>query len=332
MLLALFKYFTLNMPTRKQFMNDYFSFTNKERKGVMLIVVLIFLILLSPLFFKFFTTEKKYSHQEFENEIAQLKIQQTDSSAGKKYIRYADNYANNYSLYPGENNKNIHAEVFSFDPNTASFNDWQRLGVRDKTIKTIEKYISKGGKFYKPEDIQKIWGLAPADAQRLMPYVSIKNEAKQYVSFEKKEYPESKPAYSPKVLSPVDVNLADTTAFISLPGIGSKLSQRIISFRDKLGGFYSIEQVGETYLLPDSTFQKIKSRLIISKAAIKKININTASIDEMKQHPYLRYNIANAIFQYRQQHGNFNSVEDIKKMMLVTEDVFNKASPYLIVQ
>lgn len=326
--MALLKYFTFNMAMRKEFMNDYFSFTNKERKGVMLIVVIIFLIFLSPLFFRFFTKEKKYSHEEFENEIAQLKFQQTDSSAVKKYIKYP----NNYSLTGGESNRNIHAEVFYFDPNTTSFTDWQRLGIRDKTIKTIEKYISKGGKFYQPEDIQKIWGLAPADAQRLMPYVSIKNEAKQYTSFEKKEYPETKTAYSPKVLSPVDVNLADTTAFIALPGIGSKLFQRIISFRDKLGGFYSIDQVGETYLLPDSTFQKIKPRLIISKSMVKQININSASMEEMKQHPYLRYNIANAIFQYRQQHGNFNSVEDIKKIMLVTADVFNKASPYLTIQ
>lgn len=316
------------MSRRKEFMNDYFSFTNKERKGVILIVVIIFLIFLSPLFFRFFTKEKEFSHEQFENEIAQLKIQQTDSSSGRKYIKYA----NNYSSPGGESNKNIHAEVFYFDPNTASFNDWQRLGLRDKTIRTIEKYVSKGGKFYKPEDIQKIWGLAPADVQRLMPYVNIKSDAKQYTSFEKKEYPESKPAYPSKVLSLVDVNLADTTAFIALPGIGSKLSQRIISFRDKLGGFYSIEQVGETYLLPDSTFQKIKPRLVITKTVIKKININTASIEEMKLHPYLRYNVANAIFQYRQQHGNFNSVEDIKKIMLVTEDIFNKALPYLTIQ
>ena len=117
-----------------------------------------------------------------------------------------------------------------------------------------------------------------------------------------------------------------------MPGIGSKLSQRIIAFRDKLGGFYSVNQVGETYLLPDSTFQKIKSRLFISDTAVKQININLASVDEMKVHPYLRYNLANAIFQYRQQHGNFNSVEGIKKIMLVTGDVFNKIAPYLSVQ
>ncbi len=317
---------------KRQFINDYFSFTGKERKGVVLVLVILLLLTLSPLFFRLFIKEKKYNHQDFENEIAQLKIQQTDSASSGKYNNYGNKYAGNYSSKTEKNEENIHSEVFYFDPNTASFNDWQRLGVKAKTVNTIQKYISRGGKFYKPEDIQKIWGLSPVDAQRLMPYVSIKNEAKQYASFEKKEYTETKTAYSPKVLSPIDVNFADTAAFISLPGIGSKLSQRIISFRDKLGGFYSIDQVGETYLLPDSTFQKIKPRLIITKTAIKKININTASIDEMKQHPYLRYNIANAVFQYRQQHGNFNSVDDVKKIMLVTDEIFNKVSPYLITQ
>ena len=84
---------------------------------------------------------------------------------------------------------------------------------------------------------------------------------KEYTSFEKKEYPKTTSPYTAKAIQPVDINLADTSDFINLPGIGSKLSQRIIAFRNKLGGFYSIDQVGETYLLPDSTFQKIKPGL-----------------------------------------------------------------------
>jgi len=121
-------------------------------------------------------------------------------------------------------------------------------------------------------------------------------------------------------------------AFISLPGIGSKLAARIVAFREKLGGFYKVEQVAETFALPDSTFQKIKSRLIISHVDIKKLNINIATIDELKAHPYLRYNIANAIVQYRTQHGNFSSISDIKKIMMITEEIFNKAAPYLSVK
>jgi competence ComEA-like helix-hairpin-helix protein len=207
-----------------------------------------------------------------------------------------------------------------------------RLGVREKTEITIQKYISKGGKFYKPEDIKKIWGLSKTDVARLLPYVSIPKSTKEYPQYAKKEYPEKSASYTPHVIQKIDVNLADTAAFIALPGIGGKLSKRIISFRDKLGGFYSVEQVGETYLLPDSTFQKIKPYLFVSNSSLKRININTASVDEMKAHPYIKYNMANAIFQYRQQHGNYISVEQIKKILIITDEIYQKAAPYLSVK
>jgi competence protein ComEA len=132
--------------------------------------------------------------------------------------------------------------------------------------------------------------------------------------------------YIPSV---IDINTADTSALIALPGIGSKLSQRIIMFRDKLGGFYKIEQVAETFGLPDSTFQKIKTRLVLINSSVRQININTATVEELKSHPYLRYAIANAIIQYRNQHGNFSSPDDLKKVVAVTEEVFAKVFPYL---
>ena len=316
----------------KHFLNDYFIFTRKERTGIIFIVSIVIFLILISLAFPFFIKQKVYSHQQFETEIARLNIQANDSSKIKNYSKNFDNKFYDDDPPGKKNSERIKAEVFYFDPNTISSEDWKRLGVRDKTITTIQNYLSKGGRFNKPEDIAKIWGLSPADQQRLMPYVSIKSITHESVPYSKTKYPKTFTSYPLKTNQLVDVNLADTTGYISLPGIGSKLSQRIIAFRDKLGGFYSVNQVGETYLLPDSTFQKIKSRLFISDTAVKQININLASIDEMKVHPYLRYNLANAIFQYRRQHGNFNSVEEIKKIMLVTGDVFKKIAPYLSVQ
>ena len=313
----------------KQFVKDYFIFTKKERKGIIYISSIIFLLVISPFIFSFFNKKTHYSHKQFADEIAKLSLEKADSQ--KNFTKNADYNFDDYSSTGKQNYNEIKAEVFYFDPNTATAEEWKRLGIRDKTIHTIQNYLGKGGKFYKPQDISKIWGLPPADAKRLIPYVSIKTAAKENISFEKKDYVKAE-SKTTKSTSLIDINLADTTAFITLPGIGSKLSQRIIAFRNKLGGFYSINQVGETYLLPDSTFQKIKSRLIIGNTRVKQININTASIDEMKSHPYLRFNIANAIFQYRQQHGNFNSVDEIKKITLVIDEIFNKAAPYLSVQ
>ena len=329
-LIHLFEYF--NIPMWKNFLKDYFIFTRKERAGIIFIVSIIISLILVSFVFPFFIKQKPYSHEQFERDIALLNIRANDSSKNKNYPKSFDD--GEYSDYSSTSKKKYErnaAAVFYFDPNIVSSEDWKRLGVRDKTTATIHKYLSKGGRFNKPEDIAKIWGLSPADQQRLMPYVRITSIAPKPVIFEKKEYPKSS-SYPLKKNQMLDVSLADTTGFISLPGIGSKLSQRIIAFRDKLGGFHSINQVGETYLLPDSTFQKIKSRLFISDTAVKQININQASVEEMKEHPYLRYKLANAILQYRLQHGNFNAVGDIKKIMLITADVFNKVAPYLSVQ
>ena len=313
----------------KNFVKDYFAFTHKERIGVIVIFSIIVFFIFLPFAFPLFSKQKNYNYKSFEKEIASLKINNDTFETKSYYKNFSDESFENNGLPSDGKYENIKAEVFYFDPNTASVADWKKLGLRDKTIQTIQKYLSKGGKFYEPADIGKIWGLSSSDAQRLIPYVRIKNSTKEYTSFEKKESPQTSSHYPPKTLQPIDVNLADTTELISLPGIGSKLSQRIISFRNKLGGFYSIDQVGETYLLPDSTFQKIKSRLVISNTDVKHININIASIDEMKVHPYFRYNLANAIYQYRHQHGNFNSIEEIKKIMVITDEVFDKISPYI---
>ena len=320
----------------KSFIKEYLSFTKKERTGIFILLALIIICITAPFFYPFFIYQKSYDHTQFDKEISQLKVQQADTSSDKKY--YSKNFdENNYNNYyePSEKNYSNHnSEVFYFDPNTASADDWKRLGIKDKTVATIQKYISKGGHFYKPEDIRKIWGIRPDLQERLIPYVKIVSSQKQYSNLynnygDKPSY--TTPAYKKPAIQDVEINTADTAAFIALYGIGSKLAQRIITFRDRLGGFYSVDQVKETYGLPDSTFQKIRSKLILTNTSIKKININTASLDEMKTHPYIRYNLANAFMQYRTQHGNFTSVADIKKIMIITDEIYNKVSPYLTV-
>lgn len=314
----------------KQLISSYFTFTKKERTGTIVLLVLILLFSLLPLFYPLFIKDKPGDTTSFKKEIAALKIKQQDTAAQYAKNNFdEDNYQNYYQ--PSEKNysKTFKGELFYFDPNTATVADWQRLGIREKTIATIQNYLNKGGHFYKPEDIGKIWGLHKDEIERLLPYIKIVPKENNYPqkTYEAKTY--DNPKFTPSV---IDVNSADTTAFIALPGIGSKLAQRIINFRDKLGGFYKAEQVAETFGLPDSTFQKIKARLTINNTTIKQFNINTATVDEMKSHPYIRYNLANAFVQYRIQHGNYAAVTDIKKIMLVTEEMFNKIAPYISTQ
>lgn len=315
---------------RNKFITDYLSFTRKERTGIIVILFLIVLFSLLPFLYPLFISHKKVDHALFEKEIASLIIKQSDSSDQfEKQNRYADNYRHYYPSYEKKgDNQIIQGTLFSFDPNTLSPAGWKKLGIRDKTIATIQNYLAKGGRFKQAVDISKVWGLHEDEVQRLLPYVSIPEDAGSSMT-EKKIF-ESKPYVKKEnKIIPFDINTADTSAFIALPGIGSKLANRIITFREKLGGFYKVDQVGETFALPDSVFQKIKSDLILTNTSLKKVNINTATVDELKMHPYIRYALANAIVQYRSQHGNFSSINDIKKIMILTEEGYNKLAPYL---
>ena len=319
------------MPRDKKFFSAYFSFTRKERTGILVILGAILFFTLLPFFFSYFIPKKQTDHSAFEKAITTLQVKQRDSSYDLS--KQNNGYENDQHYYPNKNyyNKAPTREFFNFDPNTLDVAGWKKLGIREKTINTIQNYIAKGGKFRQPSDIAKIWGLHEDEVQRLMPYVVIAQQTD--LAYEEKKNFDNK-AYKKQDISirSLDINTADTSAFIALPGIGSKLANRIIAFRDKLGGFYKVEQVGETFALPDSTFQKIKSHLLITRPTVKQFNINSATADEMKTHPYIRYNLAAAIVQYRTQHGPFAAITDIKKIMMVTDDIYNKLTPYLSVQ
>ncbi len=318
----------------KKFVKDYLRFTKKDRVGVMVLLALIFLVVLLPYIWpvKKIPAPNKQEVEKLRRQMLQL--QQADS-AGNQYTEeptFSQKYASS-KKHPSEK-----STLFYFDPNTLDPAGWKRLGIRDKTAATIQNYLAKGGRFRRPEDIGKIYGLFKDDYARLLPWVKIagttaaaadeKYEKKEYAAVEKPVYPEKRFA-APAI---IDINTADTAAFIALPGIGSKLAARIVNFRDKLGGFYGVQQVAETYGLPDSTFDRIKPLLQCNRQVIKQININTADANELKQHPYIRWNLANLIVQYRQQHGAFKSADDLLQLATVTPELLEKIKPYLVAQ
>ena len=294
------------------------------------------LIILAPKFVSI-ASKKELVNADTSWFSAVRKLEQKNpDSADRNYRKDYDDkndYAYQYDRTKSNYNENNSpkGELFYFDPNTLSTDGWKKLGLREKTIQTIQNYLSKGGKFRKSEDLQRVYGLRENEYERLEPYIKIEGtpETKKYEQFTQTNN-EPQPAKSfTSRYSVIEINMADTTAFISLPGIGSKLAARIINFRDKLGGFYSVEQVKETFGLPDSTYQKIKQYLNLENPSVKKININTATVDELKAHPYIKYILANPIVAYRNEHGLFSKIEDVKKVMVVTEEVYSRIAPYL---
>jgi len=306
----------------KEFLRDYFVFTRKERIGLLIVILVIIGIWIFP------KLSRPSAPQTIPPDTSWIhaaeKLMNLSDDSGDQPDTNDLAYMRPLSQLPLESK----GQLFDFDPNTLSTGGWKKLGIREKTISTIQNYLKKGGHFSEAEDLKKIYGVRPDDYVRLKPYIRITSPKTESPADKQSEFKKETFATKPRLVV-VDINTADTAAFIALPGIGSKLALRIVNFRDKLGGFYSVDQIAETYGLPDSAFLKIKPFLKVETSIVKKLNINTATKEEMKSHPYLKWNLANAIVEYRNQHGAFSSVEDLKRISLITSDVFDKVKFYL---
>ncbi len=328
----------------EKIIKDYCSFSRKERTAVLVLVSLITLIFLLPYFVPENSRLSKDTLEKLRQELEQRTTSVSPENEVSDEHAVQPVYHRNSNAAAGSYEKNepiVKSEQFYFDPNTLQVEGWKKLGLRDKTIATIHNYLAKGGKFKRKEDISRIYGILPDEIERLEPYVRIVNVEPSFKSeprrtmFQKGTYERVRyEPYKKSTSSPTtaDVNTADTATLIALPGIGSKLAARIILFREKLGGFYSINQLSEVYGLQDSVFQRIRPRLSLTSPALRYINVNMATEAELKTHPYLRWNIAAAIVGYRSQHGKFESLDELKKVALITEDLYQKVIPYFKIE
>lgn len=316
--------------TQIKWVKEYFSFTKKERNAIIILGLLALLFSLLPTIFPFLVKDdiELVVDTVAQRELAALEILPEKKETASATYSDADLYQPKESKFEKYRREKIKAELFSFNPNTATAEEWKRLGLRDKTIQTILKYRSKGGKFYKPEDLQRIYGLHSDEYERLLPFVQIESKPKTITeqATVSTEFRTERKEYNAVL---VDINDADTTTWKQLKGIGSTYARRIVNFRTKLGGFVSVDQVGETFGLPDSVFRKVKQQLRLNSSSINQIDVNNSTIDELKAHPYIGFSVANAIVQYRSQHGNFSTITDLQKIGAIDGTLYRKISPYL---
>ena len=389
---------------RKQFY-EYIYLTRQERNGLFVVISMCSLFSFAPLIYSFFGEKRVTDFSDFLTEIEAF--HQADIST--QPLAFAKNNFSNSTLQK-------QFDLFYFDPNSASKEDFINLGISLKTAQTIINFRSKGAKFFKKEDFKKVYGLKGSDFERLKSFIQIEKKEKEFQPFAKNEIPQSYDAlivnhvafdpntadektllqngipqhvastiikyrssganfqvkedlkkiytlkdniyqkiepfieivpqekivkvkvFDPKsdfpkeenVMANISIDINDSAAedWQKLRGIGPSFAKRIITFRNRLGGFHSIEQVGETYGLPDSTFQKIKTQLKPSDI-LQKINLNKATESELKSHPYISWNQAKLIISYRKMHGNYKNVNELLQIGALKKEWLDKLKYYL---
>ena len=142
----------------KRFFNEYLSFSRKDRIGVISLLFIITGMYCLPFFFRKKPPLLIKNTHSLLKSIDSLDIE-SDSILKKIAVtKQADH---------------LNGELFTFDPNTLDITGWSRLGLNNRTIKTILRYRQKGGKFYKPEDLRKIWGLSEQFYFHVKDYILI---------------------------------------------------------------------------------------------------------------------------------------------------------------
>lgn len=207
--------------------------------------------------------------------------------------------------------------LFYFDPNTTSSENWEKLGLTKKQINTIENFRDKGGVFYKPEDFKKIYGINDNIYNKLAPYIKIKSKSISPTKIVKTQL--------------IDINTASYEELIRIKGIGDYLAKNIIWYRNKLGGYIKKEQLLEIKNFRETSFEQIKTNITVDASKIKKININFSEIKDLVKHPYLNYNQAKAIVNYRTRNGAYQTVSVLEEKKILPHDTYKKIKKYLSV-
>ncbi len=296
----------------KEAFKEAFSFTKKETRAILVLCSCILILLGVISFYEKIDSPKETSTNEAWLNEAMASVY-TDTSSSRKY-----------------SNAPSQLKPFNFNPNTLDEAGWLKLGLKARTVKTILNYRNKGGRFYKKEDLKKMYSLHEKEYTQLAPYITIPKQVYNN-SYPKSDYVKKKEAQS-KIIVPI--NKASAIEFAELNGIGEKLSSNILKYRKMLGGFSNINQLQEVYGIRPETFANIKKQLRCDASGITKININEATYYEMKSHPYLRdKNWALAITKFRKsQDYEIKQLEDLLQIEGMNKETYNKIVPYLRLQ
>lgn len=165
-------------------------------------------------------------------------------------------------------------ESFDFNPNTVSVEDLQRLGFSQKQAAAIDNYRMKGGRFKRKSDFAKSFVVSDSIYRRLEPYIMIPL---------------------------IDLNLADSVAFDSLPGIGGYFASKMVSYRNRLGGYSCKEQLMDIYHFDREKYDALADLVVVDSKYVKPYPLWTLPADSLSKHPYIAsMSVAKGIVRYRE--------------------------------
>ena len=312
----------------RKLLRAFLFFTRSERRGLLVWLALILLVIIGG---EIYTCRQEQATlapdaleaqqkalKEYQAFIASVRQQETEDKQRWRQVRPS-------SL------REQAPVLTAFDPNTADSVTFRQLGLPGWMARNILRYREKGGKFRRPDDFRKIYGLTEEQYQTLSPYIRIAqtDSVRPRPSlFLAETRTDSLPKQVVEKYAPgtkVDLNRADTTELKKIPGIGSVYAARIVAYRRSIGGFCDVSQLKEVGGLPEG----IERWFRISIPPQRNLKINRWGVERLCAHPYLNFYQARAIVEHRHKYGPLKSLSQLELYDVFAPSDIKKLEPYV---
>ena len=225
----------------------------------------------------------------------------------------------------------IEIRMQMFDPNTVDSVTLLHLGFKPWQAKNMLKYRAKGGRYRQKEDMKKLYGMTDSMYIALEPYICIQQDSiavdsAQVDTIRLDTLPKWRSIKKDTILN---LRTADTTELKLIRGIGSYRAKMIVRYREQLGGYARVEQILEAKGMDKVVADSILPHFYIDSVVLNKMPVNKIRPEVLHRHPYLSFEQAKAIYEYRRRHIRIKSAEELKKIKGLSPTDIEKISIYL---